>query len=440
MRRFLLACLLYAGCGPGEEKDTLRAPEDTDVVGDCEGPTVLGYLDADADGYGDPEHSLGACTLADGYVEDATDCDDADAAIHPSAEEADCADPVDYNCDGSTGYTDADVDGVPACEECDDTDPTVLPGADETCDGRDEDCDGAVDEDAVDPTTWYLDADEDGYGRDVVWSIACEPPSGYTAVAGDCDDTDAAVSPDAVERCDTDDIDEDCDGAADDADDDLVEGGAWYLDEDGDGYGDDAGLLSVCDPPGGYVASGGDCDDGDPAVHPGADEVCDASAEDEDCDGLADDDDPSVTAASRESWFTDADDDGYGADAIEACAAPAGTVARDGDCDDGDSAISPAALEVCDDADTDEDCDGTADGPGASGEASWWRDRDGDSYGDESVQVTACDAPSGYVSATAPDCDDTESATWPDAPDSCGDGVDSDCAGDDDSCGDTGGA
>ena len=48
--------------------------------------------------------------------------------------------------------------------DCDDCDPSIHPEATEVCDAVDNDCDGVVDGDAVDPSTWYLDHDGDGFG------------------------------------------------------------------------------------------------------------------------------------------------------------------------------------------------------------------------------------------------------------------------------------
>ena len=75
------------------------------------------------------------CDAPVGYVADDTDCNDADPAYNPGAVESDCADPSDYNCDGSVGYADGDGDGYGACEDCDDTNADVNPGAMEVCTG-----------------------------------------------------------------------------------------------------------------------------------------------------------------------------------------------------------------------------------------------------------------------------------------------------------------
>jgi hypothetical protein len=89
-----------------------------------------------------------------------------------------------------------------------------------------------------------------------------------------------------------------------------------------------------------YV-EGGDCNDNDPNIHPGATEITD-NLKDDDCDGLADEDGQNNPSTND----VDADGDGK---------SPA-----DGDCDDTDATIHPGATEVCGDG-LDQDCDGVAD-------------------------------------------------------------------------------
>ena len=96
-------------------------------------------------------------------------------------------------------------------------------------------------------------------------------------------------------------------------------------------------------------------------------------------------------------------------------------VASDEDCDDSDPDVYPGAREVCDPDDTDEDCDGLADdddpGVDPEGMKTWYRDADGDGYGDAERTERACDRPSGYV-GNDEDCDDTDAELNPDNP--CG--------------------
>jgi FG-GAP repeat/Putative metal-binding motif len=73
--------------------------------------------------------------------------------------------------------------------------------------------DTQVEDECDEPTTWYNDADSDGYGDAAEAVEACEAPSGALATAGDCDDSDPAVHPDAEERCNGA-VDDDCDGDA----------------------------------------------------------------------------------------------------------------------------------------------------------------------------------------------------------------------------------
>jgi len=179
---------------------------------------------------------------------------------------------ANYDC-----QSDLDGDGY-STTDCDDGDASVNPGATEVCDGVDNDCDGSIDEaGATGGSTWYADADGDGYGDAAASTTACSQPSGYVADGTDCDDGDATAYPGATEVCDG--LDNDCDGSIDEG----TTASTWYADADGDSYGDDATALSTCSPPAGYVTTGGDCDDAAASVNPGAEEVCNDGL-DNDCD------------------------------------------------------------------------------------------------------------------------------------------------------------
>ena len=78
----------------------------------------------------------------------------------------------------------------------------------------------------------------------------------------DCDDTDAAVHPNATEVCDG--IDNDCDGQVDEG---LTN--TFFADTDGDGFGDPNNTTNACTPPNGYVTNNSDCDDNDASSFPG---------------------------------------------------------------------------------------------------------------------------------------------------------------------------
>jgi hypothetical protein len=405
---------------------------DNDCDGTSDGPTAVDaipfYVDGDNDGYGVTAGSVLDCVAPTGMVEFDGDCDDANTSYHPNAPETDCTDPNDYNCDGSAGSTDADGDGFQACLECDDSSAANYPGADELCDGVDNNCDTTVDEDtAIDAITSYADADLDGYGDDNTTDLGCTKPLGYVLVGGDCDDTLGARNPGAQEICDPADVDEDCDGDADDADGSALGGVTYHDDADSDGYGTVGAGIVYCDPPVGVVLNNGDCDDGNVAINPGATEICDPADADEDCDSLADDADTNV--GGQTTFYIDADTDGFGQGTLATqCDAPLGGVADDTDCDDTDAAINPGELEVCDALDTDEDCDGAADNADAdvSDQSTWFVDTDSDGYG-SGAGILDCDPVSGRVSAGG-DCDEGDVAINPGAQELCDAGdVDEDC-------------
>jgi hypothetical protein len=421
------------------------------------------YLDEDADGYGDPDVFVESCSAVAGHVERGDDCDDGRADVNPEASEVCDTDDTDEDCDGladdaddstlEAGMTDvwADVDGdsfgdpeagarfcdpapgdwVHNGDDCDDGDGLINPDVDEICDpdNVDEDCSDAADDadPGVDSSTQsphFADSDGDGHGDPAATMMRCDPGSGYVAVTGDCNDGDRSVHPGATEICDAADVDEDCDGLADDADSsvDPATQLSFYEDADGDGYGDAAGaVVSFCDgdAPEGRVTDSSDCDDDDSSVHPGATEICDGDDIDEDCDGLADDSDASVDATTQETRYTDGDGDGFGdaSDPATAyCDPPSGSVSDNTDCDDADAGVHPDATEVCDSADTDENCNSLIDdadgGVDTSTHTTFYRDSDSDTYGDPGTTTDACDAPSGYV-ADNTDCDDTAAGVNP---------------------------
>ncbi|QQS64300.1 MAG: putative metal-binding motif-containing protein [Chitinophagaceae bacterium] len=98
--------------------------------------------------------------------------------------------------------------------------------------------------------------------------MACTAPIGFVTNSGDCDDSNPAINPGATEVCDG--LDNNCDGQIDEG----VKT-TFYADADGDGYGNAANTTMACTAPIGFVTNSGDCDDINPAINPGATEVCD---------------------------------------------------------------------------------------------------------------------------------------------------------------------
>ena len=94
---------------------------------------------------------------------------------------------------------------------------------------------------------WYADADGDGYGSGLDPVEACAQPAGYLADAGDCDDADPNVHPGAAEICDG--IDQNCNGEIDEGE--PADGTLYFVDADGDGYGDPATGVLLCAAPAG---------------------------------------------------------------------------------------------------------------------------------------------------------------------------------------------
>ena len=186
----------------------------------------------------------------------------------------------------------------------------------------------------------------------------------------------------------------------------------FYLDADGDGYGDAATVLKQDTRPEGYVTNGSDCDDSDAAIHPGASETPDDGI-DQDCDGL-----------DLRTWFRDADGDGFGDPAVSVIndTAPAGYVADGRDCDDGNADIYPGSREIVNDG-VDQDCDGVDLYP-------WYRDADGDGFGDPDMAAVEKPPSDDYVSNNK-DCDDTDAGIYPEAPEIPDDGIDQNCDGTD---------
>ncbi len=239
--------------------DANGVDEDCNGQANDDDPNATGggtyYADTDGDGYGDAGNSTSACTQPNGYVTEPVDCNDNDVLSYPGGVEIcdgndnDCNGQIDDNvAEPTTWYQDFDGDGygnsaeeLASCDmptgyvdnflDCNDNNALQSPGLPEICDGStDENCNGSVDEaGATGGTTYYQDADNDGFGGTTTQD-ACTQPGGYVTANDDCDDSDNTV------------------GAA----------STWYIDGDNDGYGDSDTTQTSCTQPSGYVDNADD--------------------------------------------------------------------------------------------------------------------------------------------------------------------------------------
>ena len=121
------------------------------------------YLDFDRDGYGNSTVSISACTAANGYVINGTDCDDFNSVI--------------------------------------------FPGNPEICDGLDNNCNNLTDE-GLPTYQYFLDFDGDSFGNQTVSTVACKLPLGYSSNSTDCNDFSSFIHPGQHEICNS--IDDNC--------------------------------------------------------------------------------------------------------------------------------------------------------------------------------------------------------------------------------------
>ena len=284
-------------------------------------PSTVWYLDADADGFGTSATTQVQCDVLEGYALTDDDCDDTNADLTPNTE----------------WYEDADLDGFGAGDaliQCEQPDGYVLPNGD---------C--QPDNDAVAPSAWYADTDADTFGDPDALTYACDQPDGTVSNSADCDDTSAEITPnttwfndadgdgygvddgDNPVQCEAPDAHAPQDGDCDDTNAAIHPATEWYLDNDGDGFGVGPANV-VCEQPDNHVLYNGDCDDGNDTVVP----------------------DP---------WYSDLDQDTHGdlSTLRYACSQPNGLVSSSDDCNDEDPAVFTGAPEVCED-ETDQDCDG----------------------------------------------------------------------------------
>ncbi len=97
----LCPALLIVGC-PGTSSSGETGFDFGETGSFCRdtGATDLLYADIDADGFGDVDAALSKCDAPEGFVADATDCNDGLATVNPSAVEV-CGDALDQDCSGA---------------------------------------------------------------------------------------------------------------------------------------------------------------------------------------------------------------------------------------------------------------------------------------------------------------------------------------------------
>src|SRR5690606_30256362 len=165
----------------------------------------------------------------------------------------------------------------------------------------------------------------------------------------------------------------------------------FYYDFDGDGYGESISFQDLCAPSGFYTAlEGGDCDNNDDTVYPGAPEICNGM--DNNCNGQTDE-------GVLTNYYADGDGDSFGdpSNTTQACSIPDGYVTNNTDCDDNDAWEFPGQT--------------------------WYADLDNDGYSNGATLVQ-CLRPVGYKVAAellelSGDCNDNNTAINPVATEIC---------------------
>lgn len=136
-------------------------------------------------------------------------------------------------------------------------------------------------------------------------------------------------------------------------------GTPYYIDFDGDGFGEIGGpVFMSCIQAPGYADVATDCNDNDARVFPGAPERC--NKRDDSCDGRADEN----LATGTITLYRDVDGDGYGTAqgmtmSVQGCVELAGYSPVIGDCNDGNRAVHPGTADICNLLD--DNCDGMVD-------------------------------------------------------------------------------
>ena len=343
----------------------------TDNDGDTlvdEGVTTTFYRDSDGDGYGDNNFPTQACGVPTNYVSNNQDCNDGSVSVKPGATEV--CNGVNDNC--ANGIDEGGVCSVPGVE---------------ICNNIDDDTDGQTDE---------------GLTRSITCGTGvCGASATQTCNAGNWVGTCSPNSGNARQEV-ADSADNDCDGQVDNG----FSSFTFYLDTDGDDFGQGDARIQSSIPQGQYSALvAGDCRPGDKSSYPGATELCDGN--DNNCNNLPDD------VENIKTQCYDVADRKYAG--VGACSYGYYTCLGDKFSDSCTGDVAPIA-EICDGLDN--DCNGQTDEI---------FDGDGDGY---TTCGTKTDGTDKIVDARV-DCRDNDSTISPGTQEMCN-GVDDDCSGTED--------
>ena len=333
------------------------------------------YADEDDDGFGDDNNATVACFSLDGFVKFSGDCADDNADINPTATET-CETEEDDNCNGSNNEPTA----IGSLTFIETQTKMVL----ETT------------------TIWFLD---------VLYPMVMSKTIQIVMM------TRLESNPNALEYCNC--IIDDCDEVSDESD--AEDALTFYRDADEDTFGDNENSMVGCSILDGYVEDNTDCDDDRLESNPNALEFCNGI--NDDCDEETDE----IDAEDALTVYRDADEDTCGNinDQELGCTAPDGYIEDNTDCDDDRLESNPDAKEFCNDIN--DDCDEEIDESDAEDALDYYKDADGDGFGDDAITVRSCNLPDATYVLSGGDCNDDLGSVNPDQSESCFNGENDDC-------------